>query len=112
MAELARNYHNDIQHQDLPTPPPTNGPGPLHDVLNHLRPSVRPSDKSDLAKMVKLSEIHRAILDLPNGKSSGLDGIPHELWKTLMERHDTQTAPHRPSFDILSTLTTVYNDIE
>ena len=69
-------------------------------------------EKSDLAKYLKQEEIETSIKALPNGKAPGIDGIPHELWKSLNIRFQTNTKEGRPGFDIIKTLTRVFNDIE
>jgi len=62
--------------------------------------------------MIKPHEVRQAILDLPNGKASGLDGLPHDLWRILLARHDTQPTNGHQVFNALAALTVVYNDIE
>jgi len=62
MAQLAQDYHESIQLQDLPQfQPPDEDNVPLQHVLDHLKPRVLPNDKNDLAKMVKLHEVQQAI---------------------------------------------------
>ena len=41
-----------------------------------------------------------------------MDGIPHELWKKLVEQHDDDERQGRQSFDVIEVLTALYNDIE
>ena len=46
------------------------------------------------------------------GRQLGMDGIPHELWKKLVEQHDDDERQGRQSFDVIEVLTALYNDIE
>ncbi|PPQ71789.1 hypothetical protein CVT25_005500 [Psilocybe cyanescens] len=109
MAELAAKYHDKLQSQDLID---DLDPNETSAVLNHITPHLSAEGRTDLASYLTREEIQKAILALPNGKAAGIDGIPHELWKALMEKHTNNTRAGQPAFDIVSVLTHVYNDIE
>jgi hypothetical protein len=47
-----------------------------------------------------------------NGSSTGINGLPYELWKTLHDRYEIESKADKPTFNIIHTLTRVYNDIE
>jgi hypothetical protein len=68
----------------------------------------------DLEGKLKIEEVSSVIKQLPNGKATGINGLPYELWKALLEKHHTakdQENTEKP-FDIAHTLTIVYSDIE
>jgi len=68
--------------------------------------------KAKLASEITQDEIMNAIYALPNGKSPGLDGVPHEFWKTLLDRYKSSAASAKAKFDVTKTLRILTNDIE
>ncbi|KAF9555422.1 hypothetical protein CPC08DRAFT_726395 [Agrocybe pediades] len=84
MAEIARNYHHGLQEAGLEEVPEQT----FTEVLDHIQPRISQRDKQTLAVYLTEAEIKKAIVDLPNGKAVGVDGIPHELWK-IKERTGT-----------------------
>lgn len=110
MAEIAWDYHNGLQQEGVN--PDADADNQVEDVLDNLTKKVTPSKKTKLAENIKQSEVRQAIQALPNGKAPRIDGIPHELWKALAERHNIEKKNKNPEvFDIVATLTKVYNDI-
>ena len=109
MANMARDYHNDLQSAGLDSIIENQE---TQDVLANLEPRLSSAEKQGLSHYIKYHEVQQTIKDLPNGKAAGIDGIPHEFWKTLADRHVNRTKANIPSFDIVKCLTTVYNDIE
>ncbi|KAH9017333.1 hypothetical protein EDB83DRAFT_2178273, partial [Lactarius deliciosus] len=53
-----------------------------------------------------------ALKHAKNGSATGLDGCPYELWKTLNVRYNKAVEEDRPGFDIIKTLTHVFQDIQ
>jgi hypothetical protein len=47
-----------------------------------------------------------------NEKAAGLDGTIYELYKTLQERYCEDVKCGQDAFNIIATLTAVFNDIE
>src|SRR5271154_2086584 len=112
MAEIARNYHDQLQLQDL-----TMGPDharAMEKVLNTITEKTPQVDKLKLKTLLAEEEVLQALNASPSGKAAGMDGIPYELWKTLhnkslnIEHHPTNKKP----MNIIKVLTAVYNDIE
>lgn len=113
MAEIARNYHNDLQSQDIITPDIRNPI--IEEVTNTLSAHLSIPHQNDLKALTSRDEIASVIHKLPNGKAPGINGIPYELWKTLLgkfesTKKDTEEDNNTP--DIANILTEVYNDIE
>jgi hypothetical protein len=52
------------------------------------------------------------VKNLPNGKSPGINGIPHELWKKMATCYENDKKAGNTSFNVVKVLTKVYNDIE
>lgn len=116
MAELARNYHNDVQRDESEddTAQKNNAPDV---VLSEIPPndSSMEGPLAALSKELTEGEVLKALLDSPNGKAAGVDGIPTELWKKLNTHHTEikkASDGSSPTFDVVTTLTAIYNDIE
>jgi hypothetical protein len=113
MAQLAKTYHNELQSKDLSVTLDDPMLDATHNTaLQHIHQCVPGPCKNELAKYLTQAEIRQALCDLPNGKATGLDGIPHELWRHLAERKESAPANQPDIFDIVKLLTLVYNDIE
>ena len=111
MAEIAREYHNSLQEADDATSQCDRDEA-IDDVLQCVDVTIPDAEKNKLTELIKPEEVRKAIKDLPDGKAAGVDGLPHELWKKLAEQYVDDVACERPAFDIIGSLTAVYNDIE
>jgi hypothetical protein len=109
MADLAKNYHDNLQTAGLSND--VTGED-FDEVLDFLKPKLPAHDKNTLATYLTQEEIRQALKDLPDGKAAGIDGIPHELWKALSTRYENNKTPNAPKFNVIKCLTLVYNDIE
>jgi len=116
MLDIARKHHVDLQNHDLPADEETHI-NQITDILQSLPKKIPSNEKAKLATEISQDEILSAIHALPNGKSPGLDGVPHEFWKTLLDRYITETAnPNGRSddtaFNVAQALKILFNDIE
>lgn len=123
MAEIAQKYHESLQYKDLP--PENENKEATQEVLNNLETRVSEDDKETLEKQLDYTEVREALFSMPNGKASGLDGIPVELWKTLAKAFE-KSEKERPNQNTVNTeneentkppnvvelLKLTYNDIE
>lgn len=111
MAELARDYHNNLLTEGLPgTSDEENRIAA--EVMGNLTTTTQMADKAMMAKFLTKNEIIQSLNTCPNGKATGINGLPVELWKHLNATNVEKTSQGKPSFDIAKTLTAVYNDIE
>ncbi|KAF5340368.1 hypothetical protein D9611_007908 [Ephemerocybe angulata] len=118
MANHASKYHDDLQK--LGTPTPEEIPDTLNakrEALSALELKLDEGDKTNLSQLMSQDEIREALVSMPNGKASGPDGIPTELWKNLMRDYDEKTRltdgeKEDEPLDVLRLLQLVYNDIE
>ena len=111
MLEIARDHHVNLQEQDLPIDLEAHQTQ-VDDILQGLPEQITDDMKAKLASEITQDEIMDAIYALPNGKSPGLDGVPHEFWKTLLDRYKSSAASAKAKFDVTKTLRILTNDIE
>jgi hypothetical protein len=113
MTELAANYHKSLQTKELPNQKTRETA--TQEVLAHLNKKTDTDDTQSLGDILKY-EVSQALMFMPNGKASGLDGILTELWKTLATDYEKSTAAgekeeDRPS-NLICLLLFVYNNIK
>jgi len=113
MAELARNYHHNLLLAGLDTPPDERETI-LSEDLGSVLPEDTLSESGSEAMSNRLSEqdVCQALKSSKNGTSTGMNGLPYELWKALSDKYDADTKADKPTFNIIKVLTRVYNDIE
>uniref|UniRef100_A0A0W0G0A5 Reverse transcriptase domain-containing protein n=1 Tax=Moniliophthora roreri TaxID=221103 RepID=A0A0W0G0A5_MONRR len=112
MADLARDYHNNIQFQDRGVLPRAQWVMQTEKVLNHIKTRVDDENYAALQVCLSRDKVIEALCLSANGKAPGLDGIPYEVWKALQSQYETETKAERLSFDIIGALKMLYNDIE
>ncbi|KAJ7167390.1 Endonuclease/exonuclease/phosphatase [Mycena crocata] len=118
MAELARDYHNDLQVDESEWDLGAKDRA-IEETLNQMGQHTEPPDMADLSKELTEDEVLQSMKNSARGKASGIDGIPTELWIRLYEifknaKDSEQDGTEEPQilFDVLKLLTAVYNDIE
>ena len=119
MAQIARNYHEELQTQgllDRNHPERTNAEKHvLQQILDMQKFNTADSDLHDL---ITEDQTKTALLASKNGTATGLDGISYELWKTIHERHkkihkQEENKNHKtPPFNVIKFLTIIYNNIQ
>ena len=81
MAGLAWNYYENLQQKDLH--PSDTRQEAIDNVLSKINISLPEDEKEKLDQKISLEEVISTLKDLPNGKATGLDGLPYEFWKWL-----------------------------
>jgi hypothetical protein len=114
MAALARQYHNEIQNRDMGTSTRERRERATENALNAIPDEQKFPDplNSTLNENVSGMFVEMALKKAKNGSATGLDGCPYELWKTLNWEYQEARKLNRPGFDIVGTLTAVFNDIQ
>ena len=114
MAELARNYHENLQHTGIDQGTEENRIAQIEQALEYIPETqqIVSPERTMLDKTAQRTHVEKAINLAKSGSATGVDGCPYELWKKLKERHETDTKAGKPSFDIAKTLTLVYQDIQ
>ncbi|KAF8128324.1 hypothetical protein K438DRAFT_1645470, partial [Mycena galopus ATCC 62051] len=109
MAELARNFHEGLQSEGIA--PPEEQEEATRESLKNVK-KLSQQHKAKLSQYLTREDVARVIRQLPNGKAPGIDGLIHELWKTINEKYEKSKDSTNKSMDIAKMLCAVYNDIE
>jgi len=87
MAKIARDYHEALQETENVVDQ-TKRDEEMENVLKYIHTAIPADKKQKLGESLKEEEIAQAFKDIPEGKAPGVDGLPHELWKKLVEQHE------------------------
>ncbi|KAF5341088.1 hypothetical protein D9611_006142 [Ephemerocybe angulata] len=115
MVEIASKYHDGLQDKFHIQAPAEDQREAEAEVLAHIKTKLSDEQRSTFDRKLTKDEVHAALMEVPNGKASGLDGIPVEFWKFLVkeqERLAKKSSARRPPYDLLDVLTRVFNEIE
>lgn len=86
MAEITRNYHDQLQTKDRTV----DNEADINQALEFVACRLNPQQQQLLGKQITREEVAATIKGLPNGKAAGMNGIPYEFWKHLLTQHDTR----------------------
>ncbi|KAJ7581352.1 Endonuclease/exonuclease/phosphatase, partial [Mycena floridula] len=111
MANLARNYHEDLQNERRVIEEETRNTA-ITKVLDRVLRTVMEEQRADLKKLLTEDDVREALKLSANNKAPGLDGILYELWRILDARYETFKRLKQPAFNALRLLQLVYNDIQ
>ncbi|KAJ7798362.1 hypothetical protein B0H14DRAFT_2303802, partial [Mycena olivaceomarginata] len=110
MAEMARNYHDSVQHKDLP-----DEYGRMMSTemtLEHRNVHLSKNEFGKIDQDIRTDDVGEALKLSNNGKAPGFDGIPYEFYKILNISFEQAKKSNQQLFDVLSFLTRLYTDIE
>ncbi|KAJ3480915.1 hypothetical protein NLI96_g8028 [Meripilus lineatus] len=111
MAKIARDFYENLQLDGLNI----NGEereATMTNLLNNIQAKPTVQQTESLRAGIQRTEVDEIITKVENGKATGLDGIPYELWKMLNQQYKNAKKSKKNAFDVVGTLTKVYNDIE
>ncbi|KAJ3991447.1 Endonuclease/exonuclease/phosphatase [Lentinula boryana] len=111
MAELARDYHEQLQLQGNEESTSRERTSAIEKTLDVIENRVSPEQQEMLAQEFSPAKIREAVRLTKNHSAPGLDGIPYELWKTMIRQCDEDKKAGHETFDILSLMTATFNDI-
>ncbi|KAJ7643414.1 Endonuclease/exonuclease/phosphatase, partial [Mycena polygramma] len=117
MAELARNYHNDLQHDESEQDSDRKDTE-IAEVLDHVDNQENAPGMQELAEDLTETDVLESLLGSAKGKAPGIDGIPAEFWIKLYqiyketEAENKKTGESKPAFNVIKVLTILYNDIK
>jgi hypothetical protein len=116
MAELARDFFDDLQREDFTSPEDH----PLYEqllaeILDEIpeQQRLREPNLTPMNWTVTRAQVEQALTLSKNQSAPGLDGCPFELWKALRNRRESRPeTPESPSFDVIDVLVEVLTDIQ
>ncbi|KAF6740887.1 hypothetical protein DFP72DRAFT_773469, partial [Ephemerocybe angulata] len=117
MVEIATKHHEDLQGEYVHEPGSAAAETAKRRALNSLKPRLGARERTRLGRRIRGKDVERAVNDIANGKASGLDGIPIEVWKMLAKEYKTETSksdegkPFKSTANIIAIITTVLNDV-
>jgi len=115
MAELAREHHDTLQDEDIdPNMSHKEYTEKLENILRVIPETQRLQEPERSSMNWKISEVQvsKALRLTRDGAATGLDGCPYELWKALEKRHNKLRHRNIPSFDIIKTISYLFQDIQ
>src|SRR5712672_680360 len=114
MAELAQNYHQNLQNDTGPSPSNEEREQQIRVSLEAI-PAKQILENPRETRMNGLLDEESVSVTLKltkNKTATRTDGCPYELWKTLKSKYDDDTIAGKPGFNIIKVLTIVYRDIQ
>lgn len=121
MANLVGKHHDHLQKEDQ-MKSRHERKQETADILRHIKTKICKDHRNLMNMYLTKGEVTKAIESLSNRKVAGLDGIPQEIWKNLLNEcrdneenyaDDTQIDSEASNhFDVAGYLTDLYNDIE
>ena len=114
MVNLARNYHNNLQHQGIMAQTEHERTRDIDHTLRAIPPTqlIDDPNRSPMSETATEPHVKRALKFVKNNTTTGMDGCLYELWKALDQHHTENTNLNKPRFDICGTLTKVFQDIQ
>lgn len=102
MAQMARDYHDSVQHKDKPE---EYGRMLATEItLENCNVDLSEREFKDMDAELAVEDIVEALKLSNNGKSPGIDGIPYEFYKTLNILHQQTKGSGHETFDVLGFL--------
>ena len=114
MAELARNYHENLQNIAPPQPDGGRRAEHIQATLEAIPTAQKLNEprNSPMNGLITESNVEKALGMTKNNSATGMDGCPYELWKKLKQRFDDDSKSGKDGFNIIKTLTRIFNDIQ
>ena len=111
MAEIARKYHEQLLTVDRDPAAEPDGVK-MDAVLGNIRTSLAQGDIDEMKKNISEDEVVTALTSSANDKAAGLDGIPMELWKLLLQQYKSTEEKERHKYcDIASVMAEVFREV-
>jgi hypothetical protein len=120
MAEVAKNYHRDLQ-ADESAHTPTERQRKTAELMDNMSAHITDEQADAMDKKVTYLQVEKALKTSKNWSAAGKDGLPYELWKTLHERYTREEKAKNDGGDdddkpnplnILELMVAAFNDVE
>jgi hypothetical protein len=115
MAEIVRQHHQNLQDKDIALfESKEDRENTINEVLSEIPEDQKypATDEEQDKILIFKDQVHAALKSTKNRSATGLDGCPYKLWKALNKRHKDAVKKNKPSFDIITTLTLIFQDIQ
>ena len=114
MARLAKDYHENLQSDDLLPPTSETRAEALGEALHAIPNEQKLADPtaSPLNSPITADDLEKALASSKLGTAAGPDGIPYELWKHLHSLHKSAAREQKPSFNALNCMFRTLIDIQ
>jgi exonuclease III len=112
MANLARDYHEQLQSADLQEQ--NDFEERINNIGNNIPENqiLEEPEATSMSRGITQDQTERALHLSKNGTATGMDGCPYELWKALLSHRVKALEENKPSLDIVKVLTVIMNDIQ
>ncbi|KAH6917577.1 hypothetical protein BKA70DRAFT_1418312 [Coprinopsis sp. MPI-PUGE-AT-0042] len=113
MVQTATEYHRKLQQTDTANWGTPRDSSHMNETVGILCSRLDDEERDTTGTPIQYAEVTQSLIDVPNDKATGLDGIPIELWKKLHYTFKESTAEgdDKP-FDVIGTMQVVFNDIQ
>ena len=115
MAELARNYHENLQNDGI-NPNIETRDQCTEEALASLQKTVTTDESELLRETITEEQVEEALQRSQLLKSPGMDGITYELWKYLHQEYKKSLLASEEAdqneFSIIKLMTSCFNDIQ
>ena len=114
MAELAKNYHKNLQHASIDDEDKIECKTIIEEALTYLPEEQLLENliQTEMFWTVKTAQVEKAIKLSKTGSSTEINGCLYELWKALTEQHQMKIQKCKPSFNVVKTMTMIFQDIQ
>lgn len=114
MAEIARKYHDEIQNAGrCYEVAEEERQRKIEQALESLKSSLTQEEAEPIGAKITAAEVRKAMYESATEKSTGLDGIPVEIWKKLTRAPSTIDQDEDPEKieDAAALLRDAFNDV-
>ncbi|KAJ3999732.1 Endonuclease/exonuclease/phosphatase [Lentinula boryana] len=111
MAELAKEYHNNLQQLGIDDNRSLERNHAINDTLDEIKTAINNEQQEQLKGKFNPPEIREAVRLTKNNSAPGLDGVPYELFKTIIRQCEEDKKVGNDTFDILMLMSAAFNDI-
>jgi hypothetical protein len=115
MAEIARDYHNDLQKEGAEVPLSVRAEA-QEEALGSVPSPQRGVNMDDLWKKLTEPDVSQAVNEAAAGRAAGMNSVISEFWKQQSKIYDDAQkkgeVAEKKRGNIIKVLTWVYNDIE
>ncbi|KAJ3895379.1 Endonuclease/exonuclease/phosphatase, partial [Lentinula edodes] len=112
MAELAKDYHEQLQTKGLDQDPQQREQATA-EVLGYLDAKLSEAQKEYMGENLAWEEVAGALKLSKTGSSAGINGTTYEFWKSMADAHRTDSKKEdTAAFDVVKLLTEAFVDIQ